>query len=135
MTLAEEFDIDPSVIVGIAFVESHWGYDQRNTGTRNAFGLLRSDGSHYVYDNWEDSIRAAFRTVEQMRNHNPNGQNRLTVAGLYDGGRGAYCAHPGCNPTVVENHTRQLFGVPSRLTFRCKREGERLVRKADGDWQ
>jgi RHS repeat-associated protein len=51
MEFAELYDIDPSILVGIGFLESHWGYAQRNTGTKNAFGLK---GKNVLsYESWE----------------------------------------------------------------------------------
>ncbi len=40
----ETHGVDPRVLVGIAFMESHWGYDTRNSGAFNAFGILKSNG-------------------------------------------------------------------------------------------
>ena len=50
---ALQYDTNPAVLVAIAFQESHWGYDQQNKGTNNAFGLLHTDGSFLTFDTWQ----------------------------------------------------------------------------------
>ena len=123
---ALKYDTNPAILVAIAFQESHWGYNQRNSNTNNAFGLLHADGSFLTFNSWQDGISSASKTVDSLY----NGGNR-SVSDLYSGLPGAYCTHNGCSDAIkgMEKRVRALGGDPNYLGFDCEMRDGALVKK------
>ena len=120
------YNTNPAVLVAIGFQESHWGYDQRDKKTNNAFGLLHADGSKLTFDNWSDGISAASKTVDSAYN-----RGNRSVSDLYSGLPGAYCTHNGCSDAIssMEKKVRQLGEDPNYLGFDCEMKDGVLVKK------
>ena len=123
---ALQYDTNPAVLVAIAFQESHWGYDQLNKGTNNAFGLLHADGSFLTFDTWQQGISSASKTVDSLY----SGGNR-SVSDLYSGLPGAYCTHNGCSDGIknIEKRVRALGEDPNYLGFDCEMKDGVLVKR------
>jgi hypothetical protein len=134
MDAAEQFDVDPSVLVAIGFQESHWGFDRMNdsTNTRNnAFGL-KGRGGLLAFEDFRAAAFSAASTVRKVRKGNG------TLSELYSGNNkpprgeyGGYCTHPECPDAVktLTRHVLNLGGKPSNTTFRCERIDNKLVMK------
>ncbi len=118
---ALQYDTNPAVLVAIGFQESHWGYDQRNKGTNNAFGLLHADGSKLTFDSWQEGIFVATKSVDSAYN-----RGNRSVSDLYSGLDGGYCAHPGCSDAIksLEKRVRALGEDPNYLGFDCEMKDE-----------
>jgi RHS repeat-associated protein len=123
---ALKYDTNPAVLVAIAFQESHWGFDQRNTGTNNAFGLLHADGTFLTFDSWQAGIMGATRTVDSAYD-----RGNRSVADLYSGLPGAYCTHAGCSCAIsgLEKRVRALGEDPDYLGFDCIMKDGVLVKR------
>jgi hypothetical protein len=120
------YDTNPAVLVAIGFQESHWGYDQRNRKTNNAFGLLHADGSKLTFSTWGDGIIAASKTVNSAYD-----RGNLSVSDLYSGLPGAYCTHAGCASAIpsLEGRVRALGEDPYYLGFDCQMKDGVLVKR------
>jgi RHS repeat-associated protein len=123
---ALQYDTNPAVVVGIGFWESHWGYDQRNSGNNNAFGLLHADGSFLTFDSWEDGIFSATKTVDSAYD-----RGKMSVSDLYSGAAGGYCTGKGCSNAIktIEQRVRGLGEDPNYLGFDCDLKDGVLVKK------
>jgi len=122
---ALKYDTNPAVLVAIGFQESHWGYDQRDTGSNNAFGLKNSDGL-LRFASWGDSIVSASKSVDSAYN-----RGNRSVSDLYSGIAGAYCTHADCPNAIksLEGRVRALGENPNYLGFDCEMRDGVLVKK------
>jgi RHS repeat-associated protein len=122
---ALKYDVNPAVLVAIGFRESHWGYDTRNGGSNNAFGLLNSNGL-LRYSSWEAGVSGAAKTVESAY-----GRGNRSVADLYSGLPGAYCTHGPCPGAIdsLEKMVRSLKEDPDYLGFDCTMVNGVVVKK------
>ena len=113
-------NVDPRLLVAIAFDEGKWGGDSDAASTENSFGLHNSSGHLANLTNaggWAAAIGAAAGTVETMIS------NGLTsVAQLYTGKPGAYCQGRSCasmQASVVAGQLRAMGGSRVALTSPC----------------
>jgi len=124
---AVDANVDPRLMVAIAFVESKWGGTKGSQSALNAFGILNDDGKLRNYSQsggWERGIDVA---VDSVRNRMDEGLT--TVAGLYSGKKGAYCVGNGCNAKAVEKQFTAQGGNAKDLTSPCYRDKDKYYLK------
>ena len=118
---AVQDNIDPRLLVAIAFVEGKWGGDSSAANTDNSFGLHNHEHHLANFTNaggWGASIQAAAGVVARMINQ----QGLSSVSLLYGGQPGSYCQGSNClknKGSVVSNQLKALGGSSSSLTSPC----------------
>ena len=120
MSDAVEDNIDPRLLVAIAFVEGKWGGDTPAARTQNSFGLHNRKGQLANFTNaggWATGVQEAADVVAGMIS---NGLS--TVSLLYGGQAGAYCQGSGCiahKGSAVTKQLQALGGNAQSLTSPC----------------
>jgi hypothetical protein len=120
MSDAVQDNVDPRLLVAIAFVEGKWGADRDAFATDNSFGLHNSRGrlANFTLDGgWATGIAEAASVVSGMI---ANGLD--TVGLLYGGAAGSYCQGPSCKAfksKVVSDQLAALGGSSTSLSSPC----------------
>jgi len=114
-------NVDPRLLVAMAFVEGKWGGDTDAASTDNSFGLHNAQGhlgNFTKIGGWAVGIQEAAETVNTMIYD----RNLNTVSLLYSGLPGAYCQGPNCKAHkggVVSKQLKALGGDPASLSSPC----------------
>jgi hypothetical protein len=112
-------NVDPRLLVAIAFVEGKWGGDTDAQRTDNSFGTHNAQGHLANFTNaggWAASIAYAASVLQGMISGNFGSVNLL-----YGATPGSYCQGPGCplKVSVVTSKLLALGGNPDSLTSPC----------------
>jgi RHS repeat-associated protein len=117
---AVQDDVDPRLLVAIAFVEGKWGADRDAASTDNSFGLHNGRGKLANFTNagqWGAGIQEAADVLNKMLG---NGLN--TVSLLYGAQPGSYCQGSSCKgfkSPIVSDKLKAMGGNPGSLNSPC----------------
>jgi hypothetical protein len=125
MADAVQDNVDPRLLVAIAFVEGKWGGDRDAARTDNSFGLHNKRHHLANFTNaggWAAGIQEAADVLAGMINN-----GLTTVSLLYSGQAGAYCQGSSCKAfkgSVVSTKLGALGGNSQSLTSPCYFDGQ-----------
>jgi len=122
-------NVDPRLLVSIAFVEGKWGGEPDALAKDNSFGLHNSAGKladFTTIGGWAANVEAASEVVAQ---HIDVGQTSVGL--LYSGKNGAYCVGASCaaRGTIVGNRLVAQGGSTDTITSSCYQDGGSYYKK------